>query len=445
MSHIVVLGGGIGGVSCAYELRKSVRREDRVTLISNKSFFQFTPSNPWVAVKWRSKDDIIIELAPVLSRHGIGFSAAGAKRVHPSENRIELGDGSSVDYDYLVVATGPELAFDEIEGFGPEHNTNSICDVDHAAAANTHWEEFCKNPGPIVVGGVQGASCFGPAYEFAMIMDTDLRQRRIRDKVPMTFVTAEPYIGHLGVGGVGDTKGVLESEMRQRHIKWIVNAKVDKVDADKVRVTEVDDDGKPKKAHEVPFKFAMMIPAFRGIAALRGIEGLTNPRGFIVVDKHQRNPKFRNVFGVGVCIAIAPLEQTASAGRRAEDRLHDRIHGDGDSAEHRPAGARPGDDARSHLERHLSGRLRRFRRGLCRHAAKSAAQRQLGVARPLGARRQGGVREILPAQSPRRHDRAVLRKGRHENSRYRQDQTAGCLTPARVSAAEESQPLTFTH
>ncbi len=310
MSHIVVLGGGIGGVSCAYELRKALRKEDRVTLISNKPFFQFTPSNPWVAVKWRTKDDITIDLGSVLPRHGVGFSAAGAKRVHPDENRVELGDGSSIAYDYLVVATGPELAFDEIEGFGPEHNTNSICDVDHAAAANERWEEFCQNPGPIVVGGVQGASCFGPAYEFAMIMDTDLRRRRIRDKVPMTFETAEPYIGHLGVGGVGDTKGVLESAMRQRHIKWITSAKVDKVGADKVYVNEVDDDGKPKKAHELPFKFSMMIPAFRGIAAVRGVEGLTDPRGFIVVDKYQRNPKYRNVFGVGVCIAIAPLEQT---------------------------------------------------------------------------------------------------------------------------------------
>jgi len=311
MSHIVVLGGGIGGVSCAYELKKAVRREDRITLVSNKPFFQFTPSNPWVAVKWRTKDDVTIGLGPVLGKHGIGFSAAGAKRVYPGENRLELGDGASMAYDYLVVATGPELAFDEIEGLGPERNTNSICDVDHATAANQRWEEFCKNPGPIVVGGVQGASCFGPAYEFAMIMDADLRRRRIRDKVPMTFVTAEPYIGHLGVGGVGDTKGVLESEMRQRHIKWIVNAKVDKVEAGKMHVSEVDDDGKPKKIHEVPFKFSMMIPAFRGIAAVRGIEGLTNPRGFIVVDKHQRNPKFPNVFGVGVCIAIAPLEQTA--------------------------------------------------------------------------------------------------------------------------------------
>jgi sulfide:quinone oxidoreductase len=310
MAHIVVLGGGIGGVSCVYELKEAVRPEDRVTLVSNKPFFQFTPSNPWVAVKWRSKADVTIELAPVMAKHGIGFSAAGAARVHPAENRVELGDGSSLNYDYLVVATGPELAFDEIEGFGPERNTASVCDVDHATAASSRWEAFCKDPGPIVVGAVQGASCYGPAYEFARIMDTDLRKRRIRDKVPMTFVTAEPYIGHLGVAGVGDTKGLLESEFRQHNIKWITNAKVEKFESGKVLVTEVDEDGKAKKSHELPFKYAMLIPAFRGIAAVRGIEGLVNPRGFVVIDKYQRNPKYPNVFGVGVCVAIAPVEQT---------------------------------------------------------------------------------------------------------------------------------------
>jgi sulfide:quinone oxidoreductase len=82
-----------------------------------------------------------------------------------------------------------------------------------------------------------------------MIMDTELRKRKIRDKVPMTFVTAEPYIGHLGLGGVGDTKGMLESEMRERHIKWITNAKVDKVEAGMMHVTEVDEDGNEKKKH----------------------------------------------------------------------------------------------------------------------------------------------------------------------------------------------------
>ena len=107
MAHIVVLGGGIGGVSSAYDLKQAIRKEDRVTLVSNKPFFQFTPSNPWVAVKWRTKNDVTIDLASVLPKHGVAFSAAGAARVHADSNRVELGDGTFLDYDYLVIATGP--------------------------------------------------------------------------------------------------------------------------------------------------------------------------------------------------------------------------------------------------------------------------------------------------------------------------------------------------
>ncbi|WP_264603458.1 NAD(P)/FAD-dependent oxidoreductase [Rhodobium gokarnense] len=312
MAHVVVLGGGLGGVSAAYEVRQALRKEHKVTVVSKNSFFQFTPSNPWVAVKWRTKKAITVELEPVLKRHGIDFICNPAAKLLPEENRIVLEDGADVSYDYLIIATGPELAFDEIEGLGPHGGyTQSVCDVDHAVSASETWDKFCADPGPIVCGAVQGASCYGPAYEFALIMDTDLRKRKIRDKVPMTFVTAEPYVGHLGLGGVGDTKGLLESGLRERHIRWICNAKVAKVEDGTMHVVEHNDDGSVKKEHELPFKYSMMLPAFRGIGAVRDIEGLVNPRGFIVVDKHQRNPKYPNVFGVGVCIAIAPLEATA--------------------------------------------------------------------------------------------------------------------------------------
>ncbi len=310
MAHIVVLGAGIGGIPMAYEMRDMAGKGHKITVVNDNPFFQFTPSNPWVGVGWSSKKDITIDLAPVFKKNGIDFVLGSAKKLHPEENRLELESGDSVDYDYLVIASGPELAFDEIEGLGPEGHTQSICHVDHAVTANDSWENFCKNPGPIVVGAVQGASCYGPAYEYAMIMDTDLRKRGIRDQVPMTFVTAEPYIGHLGVGGIGDTKGLLEAEMRDRHIKWITNAKVDKVDEGTLHATELNEDGSEKQKHELPFSYSMMLPAFRGIPAVTGIEGLDNPRGFIIVDEHQRNKKYTNVFAVGVCIAIAPLEAT---------------------------------------------------------------------------------------------------------------------------------------
>jgi sulfide:quinone oxidoreductase len=310
MARIVILGAGIGGIPMAYELREKLGREHTITLVSNNPYFQFTPSNPWVAVGWRKKPDITVELRPLLDKFGIEFVHAAATRLKPEDKSLELADGRSLTYDYLVIASGPELAFDEVPGLGPDGHTHSVCTVDHATTAHAAWEAFCKDPGPVVVGAVQGASCYGPAYEFAMMMDKELRSRKLRDRVPMTFVTAEPYIGHLGLGGVGDTKGLLEHEFRQRSIRWITNAKVERVEAERMLVTELDEDGKARKSHELPFKFSMMLPAFRGIAALRGIEGLVNPRGFVIVDQHQRNPRYPDIFAVGVAIAIPPIEQT---------------------------------------------------------------------------------------------------------------------------------------
>ncbi len=311
MAHVVVLGAGLSGVLMAYEMQDQLRSTDTITVVTKDPKYHFVPSNPWVAVKWRKRSSIQIDLAPTFAKRKIGFKPVAAKRLHPDQNTIDLEDGTSITYDYLIIATGPELAFDEIEGLGPEGFTTSICHVEHAEHAAQKFDEFCKNPGPIVVGAVQGASCFGPAYEFAFILDTELRRRKIRDKVPMTFVTAEPYIGHLGLDGVGDTKGLIESEMREHHIKWITNARTKKAEAGKLTVEEVNEDGSVKGTQELPFGFAMVLPAFRGIAAVRDIEGLVNPRGFIIVDKHQRNPKFRNIFSIGVCVAIAPVGKTA--------------------------------------------------------------------------------------------------------------------------------------
>ncbi|MBR7517900.1 hypothetical protein KC217_19685, partial [Mycobacterium tuberculosis] len=120
---------------------------------------------------------------------------------------------------------------------------------------------------------VQGASCYGPAYEFAFVLDKALRDAKVRDRVPMTFVTAEPYIGHLGLDGVGDTKSLLESQMRQHHIKWICNAKVERAEPDKMTVSELAEEVALKQTHEIPFVFSMMLPAFRGVAAQRGLGG----------------------------------------------------------------------------------------------------------------------------------------------------------------------------
>jgi len=311
MAHIIVIGASTGGLPAAYEARAALGKEHDVTVVSNTPVFHFVPSNPWVAVGWRQRKDTSFEIEPYLRKKGIAFTAAGVTEIKAEENQLLLGDGSTLDYDFLIVATGPKLDFGAIEGLGPEGYTESICSIDHAEKAYESWQEFVKNPGPIVVGAVQAASCYGPAYEFAFIMNHALRKAKIRNQVPMTFVTAEPYIGHLGLGGVGDSKGLLESEFRNNDIKWITNAKVSKVTEGNMFVEEVNDQAETIKTHQLPFKYSMMLPAFKGVDCVANLgDEVVNPRGFIKVDDFQRNPKYPNIYGVGVCIAIAPIEAT---------------------------------------------------------------------------------------------------------------------------------------
>jgi sulfide:quinone oxidoreductase len=310
MARVVVMGAGIGGMPAAYDLKKALGRDHEVVLIGTSEHFQFTPSNPWVAVGWRRPEQVLVPIRPNVERKGIRFGAQPVTRLEPERNVLHLADGEALDYDYLVIATGPKLAFDEIPGLGPEQHSHSVCTTPHAEAAGRAYEAFLANPGPVVVGATQGASCFGPAYEFAMILDADLRKRRLRDRVPMTFVTSEPYIGHMGLGGVGDSKGLLEAELRQRHIRWITNARVIEAGAEAVKVAEHDARGEVTGEHELASRYTMFIPPFKGVDAVGAVEKLVNPRGFVVIDEFQRNPTYHNIYAAGVCVAIPPVEAT---------------------------------------------------------------------------------------------------------------------------------------
>lgn len=311
MATVIVIGTGLGGMSAAYELKAELGKDHEVILVSNKPDFEFTPSNPWIAVEWRERKETSLPVEPYVSKKGIRFIASALEALNPAEKIITLADGQTLSYDYLVLCTGPDLAFDEIPGAGPEAGgTVSVCTLSHAEHCRDNVKALVAEPGSVIVGAMPGASCFGPAYEYAFILDKHLRDKKVRKNVPMTFVTSEPYIGHLGLDGVGDSKGMLESELRQRDIHWICNAKVVGIANGKMEIDEVNDDGSLKKHHSLPYKHSMMLPAFRGIKPLRGINGLVNPRGFVIVDAQQRNPKYPNIYAAGVCIAIAPQHPT---------------------------------------------------------------------------------------------------------------------------------------
>lgn len=153
--QVLIVGGGIGGISTAFDARHILRPTDEVTVVSDRSSFQFTPSNPWVAVRMRTPNEISLPLNEVLPRHNIRFVHGKATHLDPLAQSLQLEDGQTLAFDYLVIATGPRLAFDEIPGSGPLGYSSSVCTTPHATETANAIDELCSNPGPIVVGATQ--------------------------------------------------------------------------------------------------------------------------------------------------------------------------------------------------------------------------------------------------------------------------------------------------
>lgn len=309
MTHVVVLGAGIAGIPAAYALKSRLGPKDEVTVVSDKDYFHFVPSNPWIAMGWRNRTDIAFSVAPYLEARGIGFVHSKARRIQPDKNQVELENGKMLSYDYLLVATGAEGAFDEIPGL-TEH-THSVLHIEQAERAHAAYKEFAKRAaGPIVVGAVQGSSILGPVYEFAFLADADLKRRNIRERVPITLVTPEPWPGHLGLGDTGANREAVKAALADTNIRIICNARTERVTANAVHIVELDEAGKDKQAHELPFAYSVYWPAFRGVFGIHDASGLTNERGFVVVDEHLKNPANANIYAVGVCAAHGVVDRT---------------------------------------------------------------------------------------------------------------------------------------
>jgi sulfide:quinone oxidoreductase len=299
MSKIVVLGGSFGGLTAAFELKRLLGRKADVTVVSDDDRFVFLPSLPWLIMGWRKPEDITLKVSEILKPKGIDFVREAAKRVDADVSKVFTSKNGELPYDYLVVSTGPYLSFEEIPGLGPgKGHTSCTFTLDHAIKTRERWKQILENPGPIVVGSSQMVSCFGPSYELAFEMDTELKRHRMRHKVPIIYLTSEPYLGHMGVGGLGNSKRFIEDEFAKRDIKPIVSQAIEEVTPGEIRL---------KDGSKIPFKLAMIAPPFKGVPA---VTPLGNPRGFIPVDKNYRHTKYKNIFAVGVAIAIAPPEPT---------------------------------------------------------------------------------------------------------------------------------------
>ncbi len=296
MKKVVILGGSFAGLTAAFDLKRKLKNQVEVTVVSRTDRFWFIPSLIWVPFGRRTGEDISFELKPALESKGIIFYNEAAVKILPENNKV-ITENRELDYDYLIIATGPSYNFKLIKGLGPfEGFTESVCNIREAEHFRKAWEVFIKDPGPIVVGATQFASCFGAAYEVIFNIEHALRKLKIRKKVPsITYLTAEPFLSHFGIGGMWGAKPMIETFFKFRGINAITNAEIEEIQPSKIIL---------KDGREVPFKLAVIIPQFLGQDVVRNSEGIGNDKGFVEVDDCYRHKKFHNIFAAGVAAVV---------------------------------------------------------------------------------------------------------------------------------------------
>ncbi len=301
-TRTVVLGSSFAGLTAALELRKRLDDQHEVVVLDPRDHFTFIPSLIWLPFGRRSADDVTFPLAPLYDRKGIEFVNEAAAAVDVEAHAVTTGGGRTLDYDKLLVATGPRLAFEKIPGLGPDDGfTQSVCNLEHAQRSGAAWDRFLENPGPVVVGTAQGGSCFGASYEFLFNVRHRIAKAGLEKVAPVTFVSAEPFLGHFGLGGVGDSAGQVRRFLDHLGIEGIPNAVIREV-----RDGEIELEG----GRVLPFAFSMIVPPFAGVDAVRDSAGLSNPMGFVPIDDRFRHPEQPDVYAAGVATAIAPPEAT---------------------------------------------------------------------------------------------------------------------------------------
>ena len=300
--HIVIIGGSFGGLNVAYDLRRLLpHKNHKITIISKEPRFIFIPSLPWVAMGSKTMDDISFELEGPLNSKRIDFVVTTVKSIDAQSRQVHT-ETDTIDFDYLVIATGHRSANEAVPGLGPfDGPGHSLMSPAEAEEARDAWTNFLEDPGPMVIGCAPGASCLGPAYEFLFEAHHALKKRKLCHKAPMTFITPEPFLGHFGVGGFGRIRQFLEAELEDRDTRYHTSAAITKITADSVETA----DGSVFES-----TLSLVIPPLAGVKAVAEAPGLGNPKGFIPVDAYYRHKDFTRIYAVGVAVALPPVEET---------------------------------------------------------------------------------------------------------------------------------------
>ena len=346
MAKVVIIGAGFAGQTAALYLGSALGKDHEITLVNRSGRFLYVPSLVWVGIDRMAPEKTQFDLAPVCKRMNVNFVHGRATEVHPDPNDEYVivepkgnGDGPlRLDYDHLIVSTGPYLNFEGTSGLGPAHgNSWSICNVGHAVQCRDNYLESVARMEKgekqrMVIGtGHPGATCQGAAFEYISNIHKDLIRRNLRDKAELVWLSNERALGDFGVKGVNvrqkgraySSEDFLKAVFAEYGIEDQVRRGVKEVQPGKAFWEDFEGN-----EGETDFDFAMLIPQFKGVP-LKWLgaggedvsEKVVNPAGLVLVDGiyglpypqleetpdawpgFYQNRNYRNIFAAGIAFA----------------------------------------------------------------------------------------------------------------------------------------------
>ena len=286
---IVILGGGVGGVIAARELRRRLQRPHRIVLVDREREHLFAPSLLWLMVGQREAASIRRPLKR-LERKGIEVRIGEVERIDAGSRRVTIAGGEALVADYLVISLGAELDPASIPGLaeaGCNFYTLPGAEACRDALRTLHAGRI------VVLTAAPAYKCPAAPYEAAMLIETFCRKRGLRDAVQIDVYAAEP--APMGVAGPAVSNAVKQL-LAAKSIPYHPEHQVTAVDGVQKRLTFAN-------GAMAEFDLLAYVPPHRPPRVVRD-SGLVAESGWVSVDRHTLETRFPGVYAIGDVVAI---------------------------------------------------------------------------------------------------------------------------------------------
>lgn len=305
---VVILGGGVGGTLTANLLSKGMGRDVHVTVVDPTGMHLYQPGLPYVALgdangRWLARDE------RTLLRRDVELAVERADRVDPERGLVHLARGSSLSYDYLVLATGSRTVPEVIPGF-----VEGAYEFYSLEGAQRLREALRTFKGGRILVGVAGIpyKCPPAPVEFVLMLDDFLRKREIRDKSEVTLLS--PLNRAFTIESASK---LIQPIMEAKGIRLSTFFNVESVDPSAGSVLSLE-------GEKADYDLLVLVPPHRGQQVIDD-SGLGDAGGWVPTDRHTlQHSRYPQIFTIGDATDL-PISKSGSTAHFEAPVVADRI------------------------------------------------------------------------------------------------------------------------